>query len=445
MSPLRTVRARMPRHVRRSALHLECLESRLPLAGNVTAQLLGSTLVLTGDALDNQVIVASAPDGKMAVFGPAGNTINGSTNAFTTSRAVTNIVANLNGGSDQIGFGNDATALRGWLQLGGTFWPQSIPDLQSAINTATGSTPAFVLPGSLSVTTGAGNDAVGIVGNVGGSVAANLGSAIAGATSGNGFGIGDSQNKTFTSRVEGAVSVVGGPQIDYAAVNGTTVGGGVSLALGNGENAGSVSGIGATIGSFAYTGGTANDTVNLTKQFTVKNGVSVFTGTQGQDSISLPLSSGSTIGGSVVLDTGAGGGDDSVFVGNGNVQGQLSVTTGTGNDEIDVDYVTVGLGLAVNSRAGNDDIEMNSNTVGLNTVIDAGAGDDSVLLSDMQIRSTLFASLGAGTDVLTVNDTTALAAFLCGGTGANTLNVNAATRTGIRTLRYYKFQTVNNT
>lgn len=44
----------------------------------------------------------------MAVLGAPGTTINGSTNPFVTSRTVTNIVANLNGGNDAIGFTNSA-------------------------------------------------------------------------------------------------------------------------------------------------------------------------------------------------------------------------------------------------------------------------------------------------------------------------------------------------
>ena len=48
MSSKKTSRNRKARKAFRSSLQLECLESRLPLAGNVTAQLIGSTLFLTG-------------------------------------------------------------------------------------------------------------------------------------------------------------------------------------------------------------------------------------------------------------------------------------------------------------------------------------------------------------------------------------------------------------
>ena len=109
MSSPKTFRSRR-RVASRSPLLLERLERRLPLAGNVTAQLVGSTLVLTGDAAGNELVVASAAGGRLAVFGNA-TTINGASttpNPFVTTRAVTSVVANLNAGNDVIGFGNDA-------------------------------------------------------------------------------------------------------------------------------------------------------------------------------------------------------------------------------------------------------------------------------------------------------------------------------------------------
>jgi hypothetical protein len=66
-------------------------------------------------------------------------------------------------------------------------------------------------------------------------------------------------------------------------------------------------------------------------------------------------------------------------------------------------------------------------------------------LYDMQTRYNLVVSMGAGNDVLTLDNVSAFAAFLYGGAGANTLNTTASTRAGIRTLRYFQFQTVNNT
>lgn len=149
--------------------------------------------------------------------------------------------------------------------------------------------PTFTLPGSLSVNSGAGSDAVAIIGNIGGSVAANLGSATGTGTDGNLLALGDTGAKNVTSSVGGAVSVVGGDQGDSVVLTGTDVRGGVSLALGNGENYAELQGQGATIGSFTYTGGTGNDVAQLANEITVRNDVSVFTGPRGTGRYRSPI------------------------------------------------------------------------------------------------------------------------------------------------------------
>lgn len=309
------------------------------------------------------------------------------------------------------------------------------------MNAATGNTPTFTLPGSLSVNSGAGSDAVAIIGNIGGSVAANLGSATGTGTDGNLLALGDTGAKNVTSSVGGAVSVVGGDQGDSVVLWGTDVRGGVSLALGNGENYAELQGQGATIGSFTYTGGTGNDVAQLANEITVRNDVSVFTGPRGEDGFGL--TNQATVNGSVVVNTGAAADRDYTFFSFSTIRRNLSLTTGAGDDAILVGDSTIGGAVTVASNAGNDTLIFGGSTVGLNTVIDAGAGNDSVLVSDFTTRSSLFVYLGAGNDGLTLSNARAFAAFLYGGTGSNTLTTDAATRTGVRTLRYYQFQAVN--
>jgi hypothetical protein len=448
MSSKHALRSRKTRAASRSALRVECLESRLALAvlgGNVTAQLLGSTLLLTGDALDNALVVSTATGGRMAVLGGLGTTINGSTSPFVTSRAVTSIVANLNAGNDVVGFTNSAVGLVNQLTTFGISSPFSPTDLQALIDEATGGIPAFTLPGSVTVTTAAGNDAVGIIGTVGGSVAANLGSSssLTGPGEGNGFAIGDLFDRSVANRVGGSVSVMGGAQRDAVRISNTNVAGVMVAALGNGENFCRISGDGSTFGSFAYTGGTGDDGVFLNHRdpLTIRNGVSVLTGTQGRDFVELIVT---TIGGSVVVNTGAGAGDDYIDV-EADIRGGLSAITGAGNDSLNVYSPTIGGGLLMNSGAGDDTVGCGKTVVALNTVIDAGAGDDSVFINGLATRYNLFVYLGAGDDGLEVYNSSAFAAFLYGGTGTNSLETNAATRRGIRTLKYFQFQTVNNT
>lgn len=202
------------------------------------------------------------------------------------------------------------------------------------------------------------------------------GSALAGAgKNGNLFAIGAPAVFASASRVGGSVSVVGGDQNDGLTIYGTSVGGGITAALGNGENEAGVVGAGSTIGSFAYTGGTGRDDVTLVNGLTVRNDVNVFTGTQGEDSLNMYVTV--NVGGSVIVNTGTGA---------------------------DYDYIDLG---AV-------------------------------------IKRNLSLLTGAGNDVFTLNNASAFAAFLYGGTGANTLNSNGPTRTNVRTLRYFQVQTVNN-
>ncbi|MFM9197764.1 MAG: hypothetical protein ACKOWG_18900, partial [Planctomycetia bacterium] len=183
-----------PSNRRRKALHpplqLECMEQRLPLAGNVLAELTGSALRLTGDSLANDVLVASAAGGRIAVIGIA-TTINGGPAAFVTSGPVTTIVAYLNGGDVAVGFGFKAADYAGQRQFTmlatgpSSAWfgeqeppiPFDVVALQVMIDEAVGGVTTFSIPGSLTVTTRHGNDAVGISGDLGGSVVVTLGSA----------------------------------------------------------------------------------------------------------------------------------------------------------------------------------------------------------------------------------------------------------------------------
>ena len=451
MSSKQALRRRTSGAAFRSSLSLECLESRLaltiPVGGNVTAKLVGSTLLLTGDALDNALVVAPATGGLMAVLGAPGTTINGTdttVTSFVTTRAVTSIVANLNAGTDLIGFTNNAFGFYNQLTFRGVAVPFNPADLQITIDTATGGISSFTLSGSLTVTTASGDDAVGIIGTVGGSVAVDLGSSSStpGPGYGNDFAIGNPFT-TFSvaNRIGGSVSVVGGDQRDGIRIIGTDVGGTVSAVLGNGVNFARIDGYGSTFGSFAYRSGTGDDGVLLlATPLTIRDGVSVSTGPRGEDVV---IVTATTIGGSVVVNTGTGDGNDRVAVESA-IRGRLSVITGAGNDLLYVSAPTIGGGLAINSGAGDDDVTCSSITVAFNTVIDAGAGNDRVLSSGLTTRSNLFVYLGAGNDQLELYDARAFAVFLYGGTGSNSLTTNAATRSGIRTLRWFQFQTVNN-
>jgi hypothetical protein len=466
MNPFKSVFDRRSHRASRSSLRFESLEQRLPLAGNVMAKLVGSTLRLTGDSMGNGVVVASAAGGKIAVISPD-TTINGSSGAFLTNKPVTSIIANLNGGDDTIVFSNSAEiyaearvfidSLRNGFADSPAEAPFDVAALQTAIDKVAAGVTTFSIPGSLTVTTAEGDDAVGIGGNVRGSVNVNLGSA-------------DNSNGLFigANRIGGAVTVVGGRSNDFVALGGT-VAGRVSADLGEGLNWMIVGGDATDptiIGSLAYTGGANDDTFSIAGKVTVRNDVRINTGLQGEDSVGFFTSEdGSAVNvlGNVVVNTGTGSDGDTVTL-VGEIRGAVSVTTGSGQDTVSVSssvgWITsdgstpvpvvefagrlaVGLDLTINTGAGNDLITIGGSTVGRNATIDAGSGNDDVRIDTMQVRRGLFVRLGAGDDALKITNLTASAANFDGGSGTNVLSINNSPALN-RRLRKYRFQPVRN-
>lgn len=457
----------------RSFLHIERLEQRLPLAGNVTAELTGSTLRLLGDDLANDVMVAAAADGRIAVIG-MNTTINGGTAAFVPTGAVMSIVATLRGGDDAVGFGNSAAdyaSQRQFTMLATSpesVWsgeqefrqPFDVDALQAMIDEVAGGVTAFSIPGGLTVRTGSGNDSVGLAGDVGGRVVIWLGPA----DLGNGVVIG---SEFFASHVGAGVVVKGGDRNDLVAIGNVSVSGTVSASLRDGMNWLLVAGdpaTPATIAALAYTGGTDVDAVMLAGDVTVRDDAHIFTGSRGEDSVSLFASdAGGTVKvcGNLDVDTGTGSDGDAIDV-VGEIRGTVSVTTGGGRDTVSVSssvgwivtdesepvptvdvsgQSTIGLDLAIHTGAGSDLISIGTSTVGRNLTIDAGSGDDSVGIDSLLVKRTLFVLLGAGDDTLTITNVAAFATFLYGGSGTNSLSTDTATRSGNRTLRYTQFRT----
>lgn len=117
----------------------EKLESRALLAGNVTAQMLGQTAMVTGDSADNSVeLVVEA--GNVVARGLDGTTINGSADDFVLATGATelpgSLLASLSSGNDTFvvngvsvgqnvhvrgGSGNDTIAIQD-LNVGGSVW-----------------------------------------------------------------------------------------------------------------------------------------------------------------------------------------------------------------------------------------------------------------------------------------------------------------------------------
>jgi hypothetical protein len=83
-------------------LAMESLEPRLPLAGNIVANLVGDTLYLSGDRLDNDAII-HFHDGQIGIQGLENTTINGALSFSLDLEAPSlNLVLNGNSGNDDL-------------------------------------------------------------------------------------------------------------------------------------------------------------------------------------------------------------------------------------------------------------------------------------------------------------------------------------------------------
>jgi hypothetical protein len=176
-------------------LKVEPLEGRAMLAGNVTVSVSGGNLIITGDNRDNAVLVQQGANSgdyvvtgfDFADFGGSGasgpTTIKGGSSTFvdfggTSARIVhgvtRNVIIDMKGGNDSLGVGNNlddllATADNCGFALG----------FGSGSGSASGSSTAaagievdedqFVVPRSLIISMGNGNNNVAAIADVQGS------------------------------------------------------------------------------------------------------------------------------------------------------------------------------------------------------------------------------------------------------------------------------------
>jgi hypothetical protein len=133
-------------------LSCEALEARENPSGNVTATLLGGTLIVNGDALDNQFSIQQDAAGNMFIFGLNGTLINGVSTLFVGRGLLTNLFVN----SWQ---GNDAVHIAGVGAFGSMF--VSLGDeADQLLMVNSGAT-------FLAIDAQGGNDAVALAGVVG--------------------------------------------------------------------------------------------------------------------------------------------------------------------------------------------------------------------------------------------------------------------------------------
>lgn len=357
-------RSRVPRGDAAAGLCLEALEPRWLCAGDVTSRLIGSVLQITGDRQDNRIVVSAVKGGGIAVIGD-GTSVNGAATPFVTHRRITAVVTMLGAGDDIVAFTNNMFA----IQL---LYPGDVDAIQDVIGAATNGEFWFALPGSITVSAGAGDDRVFLVGETSGSFLAHLGpSSNEPMSGGNSLTIVSSAIPIFgayrPSLVKGSLVVTGGSGTDAIFMDRSVIGGSVACGLGGGVN-----------------------TTYLTR---------------------------STVAGNVTV-SGTNGADVTAFS-QIDVAGTIAAALGGGRNQV---------GVSLGHCRG--------------LIVSTGAGVDTVGIAQQVVRDFVQVTLGGGKDELALETVQARWALLGGGLGANALTLNAATRSGVRNLRFARFQTV---
>jgi hypothetical protein len=86
----------------RTRLHMDVLESRIALAGDVSALLSGQDLSLFGDSLGNEIRLSQATNGNVTVTGLNGTTVNGRPSVTFTRPNLIKTEVFLNEGNDRL-------------------------------------------------------------------------------------------------------------------------------------------------------------------------------------------------------------------------------------------------------------------------------------------------------------------------------------------------------
>ncbi len=394
---------------RRRAMHVEKLESRSLLAGDISVYIGRGNLFVLGDNAVNQVAVLQLDAGTYAVVGFNGTTVEGEADPFVVEGITGKIDVDLKRGDDLLGVGNDPAGLIALAQafgfgseLGDAAALQS--DLEDLLAEAAAPERLFV-PRDLVVRTGDGRDGVGVIGDIGGRLHANLGE-------------GNNALAVVNSLIEDDLIVRGGKGHDDLFVDITAVAQMLDVNLGEGENIvefwNSFAGQSAVV-----TTGRHADTIDFADSVVEQN-LTIRTGA-GSDDVFAHAHDGDGIGvgGNVDIVTGSQG--DYVEL-EGLVLGNVTVNTGEHGDGVLLTLLAVEKNLNVILGSGNDGLAGAGVLVLGNALLDAGAGTDEISLLAFAVDQIFTALMGAGDDELEIFEFTAKKAVLRGGPGTDTLN-----------------------
>jgi hypothetical protein len=401
-------------HFRRILPRMDRLERRLVLSGNVTAVVNGGSLLLTGDAQDNTVVLEQSTPGSFIVSGGfSDTTINGGTDPVPVSGVTRDVRFAAGGGFDQLQFQHadffsPVVVGRDLIVSGAARATNEV--------TITANTPLDV-GRDVTYTGGNTTDRSGLFGTV--HVARNV-------TFNNGGGNNETNVSSFSepSTVGGNVTINNGNGTHTNFVVDTFVGGDVSFINGNAPE-----GFGGTRNTFGRSSAFENVTVGGSVTFITGSGpsesdldetdvagnVNIVAG--GEASIEVGATSPSatsSIGGSLTIS--ATGGDAEVSAGGVGfrragtltVGRNLNIATGNGDDVVTLNLLTVNGSSNVGTGGGADDVVIDDSTFAAFS-LNTGGGDDELKVESISgeaidgpitVFGSVNADLGAGNDRL---------------------------------------------
>ncbi len=391
------------------AMHVEQLESRSLLAGDISVYIGRDNLFILGDNAANQIAVVQLAAGTYAVVGFNGTTVEGESDPFVVEGITGKIDIDLKRGNDLVGVGNDPANLIALAQIFGFGSElgdagELQTDLEDLLAEAAAPERLFV-PHDLIVRTGDGRDGVAVIGDIGGRLHANLGE-------------GNNTLAVVNSLIEDDLFARGGKGHDDLFVDNTVVAQMLDVNLGDGENI--VEFWNSFAGqSAAVTTGRHADIIDFGDSVIEQN-LKIRTGA-GSDEVFAHAHDGEGIGvgGNVEVITGSQG--DYVEL-EGLVLGNVTVNTGEHGDGVLLTLLAVEKNLNVFLGSGDDGLAGAGVVVLGNALLDAGAGTDEISLLSFAVNQLFTAQMGTGDDELEIFESTAAKALLRGGSGADTLN-----------------------
>jgi hypothetical protein len=273
----------------------------------------------------------------------------------------------------------------------------------------------YSVPGNLSVTMGnlAGAGTV-VVDLEGFSMSGSLSIATGNATGGYAVDVDD-------GTIDGSLTVRtgnGDDDVEIGELDPVTVGGSVNVDIGAGA-----------LDNFNFEQSTINGNLRVVGANTLTFNDGIVDGSVSVDSrrdaggVTMADTAGNTIGGNLLVTTGAGADDVDV---NGVVSGNVVASLGNGDNDFSVNTTATILGnLTVTSGTGADDIEHVVAVIGGNMTVNAGNGDDTVRFDGATLLGRSVTLLGGnGDDLFEVGALTAPGARLTclGGNGADTID-----------------------